>query len=609
MNWCTSIQTKAGHSPHQGTPARFSTGRGFGAPSHRQGAPIQAKLTVGAANDRYEQEADRVAAQVMRMPATPAMGAPPRIQRLCAECEDELQRQVDEEEEELVQAKAGPGGVASVPPGVSAQVQALRGGGQPLPAETRAFFEPRFGHDFSQVRVHADQRAAASARALNARAYTRGYDIAFGAGQYSPDTDQGRHLLAHELTHVVQQNSDIKNKIQRYTLENDPSTAPAMSCPVATSSPAGVSLDVTFGINSNTLSDADKAAVSNFVRNWHLTAVAEPVRVDGYASVDGPPTLNWQLSCNRAEALAHELMTPSDGSPGIPAGSITLFAQGETDQFSPSLAPNRRAQAHIPSQPVRPPTITSETVEIAPGSRTRTTIGVGERVTLTHSSGTVNWVTSAGTLSAATGATVMLMAPDTAQTVTVRAGGASIAFTVVAPTGVHMDRFGTSGVKHTKDHADSGIEVLPFLLPDTVNFSRVVYREMNVGAVVSNPGPYSCFNNFGHCRRTAGGACNDLSLTNTVVAGKGTQAVIRDCVYSGDCLQVAPFDPGSITFTMPYQYKVGGGAFRQFTTVVQQSALAADQSTLTSSKAGASGRTTVASATLTNPASGGLQCP
>jgi hypothetical protein len=89
-----------------------------------------------------------------------------------------------------------------VPPIVS---DVLRSPGQPLDSPTRAFFEPRFGHDFSQVRVHTDGRAAASARAVNALAYTVGRDVVFLEGQYRPETIAGRSMLAHELTHVAQQ--------------------------------------------------------------------------------------------------------------------------------------------------------------------------------------------------------------------------------------------------------------------------------------------------------------------------------------------------------------------------------------------------------------------
>jgi outer membrane protein OmpA-like peptidoglycan-associated protein len=92
----------------------------------------------------------------------------------------------------------------TVPPIVH---EVLRSPGQPLDAATRAYMEPRFGHDFSKVRVHADGKAAEAARAVDALAYTVGRDVVFGEGQYRPANREGRHLLAHELTHVVQQSA------------------------------------------------------------------------------------------------------------------------------------------------------------------------------------------------------------------------------------------------------------------------------------------------------------------------------------------------------------------------------------------------------------------
>jgi hypothetical protein len=85
------------------------------------------------------------------------------------------------------------------------RIQSLRGGGQPVPESVRNFFEPRFGNDFSQVSVHTDMNAAETARAVNALAFTVGRDIVFGEGQYAPETESGKRLLAHELTHVLQQ--------------------------------------------------------------------------------------------------------------------------------------------------------------------------------------------------------------------------------------------------------------------------------------------------------------------------------------------------------------------------------------------------------------------
>ena len=89
--------------------------------------------------------------------------------------------------------------------GIQSQIEGLRSGGQQLPESLRAYFEPRFGHDFSGVRLHTGSGAAEAAQNMNAKAFTVGRDIAFGTGEYSPETGAGKRLLAHELTHVVQQ--------------------------------------------------------------------------------------------------------------------------------------------------------------------------------------------------------------------------------------------------------------------------------------------------------------------------------------------------------------------------------------------------------------------
>src|SRR5678816_690346 len=99
-----------------------------------------------------------------------------------------------------------------IPPAVE---EVLGASGQPLDAASREFFEPRFGHDFSQVRVHTDAKAAESARAVDALAYTLENNIVLGPGQYSPATKTGKKLLAHELTHVVQQGAAGPPRVQR----------------------------------------------------------------------------------------------------------------------------------------------------------------------------------------------------------------------------------------------------------------------------------------------------------------------------------------------------------------------------------------------------------
>lgn len=88
---------------------------------------------------------------------------------------------------------------------VEDQINNQKGGGEPLPDSAREFFEPRFGNDFSDVRIHANSNADSLNRSISARAFTTGNDIFFRSGEYNPDNSSGRELLAHELTHVIQQ--------------------------------------------------------------------------------------------------------------------------------------------------------------------------------------------------------------------------------------------------------------------------------------------------------------------------------------------------------------------------------------------------------------------
>ncbi len=196
---------------------------------------IQAKLTIGQPDDKYEQEADRVAAQVMGMPAPrpasptddtffPANRATPPIQRL-------VQRRAapeEQEDRELVQTKVSAGAKPGATSTLSADLQSLQGRGQPLSRSERSFFEPRFGSGFSSVRVHDNSQAAGIARSVNARAFTHGHHVVFGAGEHASATPAGRELLAHELTHVIQQRGRTGSGqpvIQRRTVRRDYATA------------------------------------------------------------------------------------------------------------------------------------------------------------------------------------------------------------------------------------------------------------------------------------------------------------------------------------------------------------------------------------------------
>lgn len=234
------------------TPAREVTDNVLGNQArlrHRStGVPVRhTGLRIGAADDPLEHEADAIADRIMRMPV------PNRVRRLadhgtlrraCAACDEDsaLRRKGDDTAKQDPQTPAAATPAAAPPaaatpaapeePCAECETEAtaqgklqasptdafvgggeapelvhaaLQASGRPLDPAARAFFEPRFGHDFNDVRVHTGGIAAASAASVSARAYTVGQHIAFAEGEYAPHSASGRRLLAHELTHVVQQ--------------------------------------------------------------------------------------------------------------------------------------------------------------------------------------------------------------------------------------------------------------------------------------------------------------------------------------------------------------------------------------------------------------------
>ncbi|MBF2064572.1 MAG: DUF4157 domain-containing protein [Calothrix sp. C42_A2020_038] len=170
----------------------------------------QAKLTVGQPGDIYEQEADNVAEQVMRMAASETLEfsspqtAQNSLQRKCAACENE---ETEEIQRKPTLQRAAESNIQQ-PNNIESQLSATQGGGSPLPDNVRGFMEPRFGADFSSVRVHTGSAAVQLSRDLGAQAFTYGSDIYFGAGK-SPGNN---NLTAHELTHVVQQTGGVQTK-------------------------------------------------------------------------------------------------------------------------------------------------------------------------------------------------------------------------------------------------------------------------------------------------------------------------------------------------------------------------------------------------------------
>ena len=164
---------------------------------------IQPKLKIGQPNDKFEQEADHVADQVMRMENKNSSHSvvnkkqdANQIQRKCADCEKEEEENLQMKQDTSQSFNATELQTDNIKPGKN---------GMPLPTETRMDFESRFGHDFSKVRVHHDSESVDSAKAISAKAFTLGNNIVFGSGQFNPNNFDGKKLLAHELTHVIQQ--------------------------------------------------------------------------------------------------------------------------------------------------------------------------------------------------------------------------------------------------------------------------------------------------------------------------------------------------------------------------------------------------------------------
>lgn len=185
------------------------------------GGAVQTKLAVREPGDEYEQEADRVSEQVMRMPELL------QLQRACA-CGGRCpmcQTEKHDQEHERSQTKLAGSSVAGQTALPSIVHEVLSSPGQPLDPVTRAFMEPCFGQDFSQVRVYTDAKAAESAQAVNALAYTVRRSVVFGSGQYAPGTMTGKRLLAHELTHIVQQRSS-GDRIQRQPKDPQAASGP-----------------------------------------------------------------------------------------------------------------------------------------------------------------------------------------------------------------------------------------------------------------------------------------------------------------------------------------------------------------------------------------------
>ena len=368
---------------------------------------IQAKLTIGQPGDKYEQEADAVADKVVQRLSEPATkevttqiktpSVTPVIQAKCATCEQEeklqkkdekdtgeekqqihlkemggsapvappadddkhLQRKCEHcEQEEKLQKKDEGGNAGMSSEHIEANLSSSKGSGSPLPGVVQANMEHALGADLSNVRIHTGSNAVQMSKELHAQAFTHGSDIYFNSGKYDTQSKGGQHLLAHELTHTIQQGSGTVNRsIQR-------------RCREAIGRPTGCissSADIT---DFNVASDRHyrfRVGCDDFLNDGHddrarliatipHMAFRNEVHIHGFASEEGNAEFNERLSCARAQVTASLIELYHPRASGL---RYILYSHGAT----PGGRPDRRAvviastPALAPSPPVPPPPI------------------------------------------------------------------------------------------------------------------------------------------------------------------------------------------------------------------------------------------------------------
>jgi outer membrane protein OmpA-like peptidoglycan-associated protein len=293
-------------------------------------------LAISTPGDPLEQEADRIAEDAIRAPlAFTAADAGDRAQP-----KNNLRREA-----------MAPANLAAVPPIVH---EVLRSPGAPLDTSTRAFMEPRFGCDFGQVRVHTSVKAAESAQAVKALAYTVGNEVVFGEGEYSPHTHAGRRLLAHELVHALQHNMSAASA---GVVHRQASLDIALRSPGVTAQVLGSELLDSFELNSHTLSEEHRRRLlalakrlKQLLREYQLGTV----EITGHTDATGDEAFNHQLGQDRADAVAAFLRKA-----GVPAVALLAESAGESALRVPTDKPeprNRRVEIRfLPELPTPTP--------------------------------------------------------------------------------------------------------------------------------------------------------------------------------------------------------------------------------------------------------------
>lgn len=425
-------------------------------------------------------------------------------------------------------------------PAMESRLSSSASKGKKIDTSTRAEMENGFGADFGAVNIHDDAQAAQMNKELGAQAFTHGRDIYFNEGEYNPKSKEGKHLLAHELTHTIQQTGMIPTNLQMTIGDNHDLTSARFA--------GNLVLEACYD-NERSLQVGSSGPAVSLIQQA-LVDAGFPLPQFGVDGIFGNETKSALQDFQRSSSL---------GADGV-LGPATMSAlDGLFTGGAPALPP---AVPVVPT-PTTPPTVTSETVLSAPdgSSDTRTTVGVGERVRFTaNTSGT--WTVSHGRIIGLnTGSNIVWEAPPVATnptiTITTPGGTRVVPFTVVAPNNLDMEvnrndaiAAGTAGACMITD-----VNVEPL----NVNFGRTQWLEVP-GPATNVSGYFARFNAatiFHHPNP------NYLPFNNV-------NSGLHD--HASWHAVPGPFSFGTFEWVIPNRYKIDGepdSQGRLFTNTVQ----------------------------------------
>lgn len=556
--------------------------------------PVQHKLNVGQPGDKYEQEADRVADAVVQQnspvtspdaqlkadetiqgksisenitplvqheladgvaKADPKKEEEKNIQRQPEEEEEPIQMQVEEEEEpiqmkeeeeemqlqseedkkeEELMAKAE--GQANAAPSVESTLQANTSTGNQIDNETQGEMENSFGADFSQVRIHTDRDAIRMNKQMGSQAFTHGKDIYFNENKYNPQSEEGRHLLAHELTHTVQQTGFVSPGLQFTIGDNRDLVADRFSGNTALEACLDGERTLRYGSTGRPVSLIQRALVD---AGFPLPVYG----VDGiFKSETQGAVENFQRSSSLPVTGMIDAKTMSSldglfswGNPSLPTGTPGTVA----------------------------PTITSETISIAPDGTAdnRTLVGVGEFVRFTGNTEGTWSATSGRIIGLNTGHNMVWEAPPTVSvtliTLTNQAGTATMIMTTIPPNGIALRRANILPVP--AGTLGAAMEADITVLPMNVNFGRTQWLEQ--------PGPAT--NVTGYFTRFSVADLFHKPNKNYLPFDDMNTGLIDEAAWRGGN---PPFSNGYHEWVIPNKYKIDGESDAQgriFTNVTQ----------------------------------------